>query len=65
LFIIEDKLPLAFLLLNSLDYKFIKAGANSMFMRLDVDDMIGSSLVHKENNKSYEKGMFNNFGYEK
>ena len=36
LFIIEDKLPLAFLLLNSLDYKFIKAGTNSMFMRLDV-----------------------------
>jgi len=33
--------------LNSLDYTFKKSGANSMRMRLDVDDMIGSSLVHK------------------
>ena len=34
-----------------------------MFMRLDVGDMIGSSLVHKENNVSYERGMFNSFAY--
>ena len=36
-----------------------------MFMKLEVESMIGSSLVHKDDNVSIERGMFNSFAYQK